>query len=86
MKRIAKVASLCSLMLLGGVLTVTTINSPTPNVARAAALAKGDLQGGCEVKLQSTSSDNAATFVMALNGKYDLSGDGVFIRMKNLTG
>ncbi len=86
MKKIAKVASLCSLMLLGGVLTVTTINSPTPNVARAAALAKGDLEGGCEVKMNADENvDDTATFVMALNGKYDLSGDGVYIRMKNLT-
>lgn len=85
MKKIAKVASLCGLMLCSGLLTVTTFNASPKTIARAAAITKGDLNGGCEAKLSSTSSDYAATFVLKMNGNYNLSGDGVYIRIKNKT-
>lgn len=85
MKKIAKVASLCGLMLCSGLLTVTTINSSPTTIVKAAAITKGDLNGGCEAKLSSTTTDIASTFVLKLNGKYDLSGDGLYIRMKNKT-
>lgn len=85
MKKIAKVTTLCGLMLLSGLLTVTSINA-SPNItAKAAAITKGDLNGGCEAKMSAGTADAAATFVLRMNGKYDLSGDGVYIRIKNKT-
>ena len=87
MKKLLKIISLPSLLLSLGLVSVSTAHLANPiEEAQAIPSKAGDLLGGCEAKMSAGTTDVGATFVLKFAaGNQDLSGDGVYIRMKNLT-
>ena len=87
MRKLLKVLSLSSLILCGGMVLAGAggLTSGGQEV-KAIPSAGGDLNGGAQVSFASTTDDHASTFVLKFaNGNQDLSGEGVYIRIKNLT-